>query len=111
MYGLEYVRSNEEYGAIGYTDSDLARDMIDRRSASGMPFYLNDNLVTWKSQKQQSMALSSCEMEFVATTSATCQGVWIRRLFGELTGRRSSPQVLYVDSKSALELMQNPVFH
>ncbi|KAI3510533.1 hypothetical protein L1887_17599 [Cichorium endivia] len=110
-YGLVYTRGSDEKDVTRYTDSDLARDVNDRRSTSGMAFYLNENLVTWASQKQRSVALSSCEAEFMAATSATCQGIWIRRLLIELTGKTVSPVVLYVDNKSAIELMKNPVFH
>lgn len=90
---------------------DLARDVIDRISTSGMEFYLNENLVTWASQKQQNVALSSCETEFMASTSATYEGVWIRRRLEELTRRRINPIVLYVDTKSTSKLMKNMMFH
>lgn len=110
-YGLVYTRGNEEMILTGYTDSDMAKDVIDRRSTTGITFYLNDNLITWAFQKQKSVALSSCEVEFMAATSATCQGIWIRRLLKELTGKKVAPAVLRVDNKSAIELMKNPVFH
>ena len=47
----------------------------------------------------------------MAATSATCQGIWIRRLLNEITGSKISPATLYVDNKSALALMKNPMFH
>lgn len=106
-----YARGNEEITITGYSDSDLAMDVNDRRSTAGMAFYLNGNLVTWASKKQQSVALSSCEAEFMAATSATCQGIWIRRLLSEITGSMIDPAMLYVDNKAALALMRNPVFH
>lgn len=50
-YGLEYVRSCEEDTVIDYTNNDLARVVIEGRSTSSISFYLNENLVTWASQK------------------------------------------------------------
>ncbi|GJU50602.1 zinc finger, CCHC-type containing protein [Tanacetum coccineum] len=91
--------------------SDLANDVNDRKSTGGMAFYVNGNLVTWASQKQRVVALSSCEAEFIAATMAACQGIWLRRLLTEITKQRVPPVTLFVDNQSALELMKNPVFH
>ncbi|XP_023732693.2 secreted RxLR effector protein 161-like [Lactuca sativa] len=44
-YGLKYTRCNGEDIVTGYTDSDLARDVNDKRNTSGMAFYLNEDLV------------------------------------------------------------------
>ncbi|GJS54680.1 zinc finger, CCHC-type containing protein [Tanacetum coccineum] len=110
-FGLVYGRSMEDLSITGYSDSDLANDVVDRRSTGGMAFYVNENLVTWASQKQHCVALSSCEAEFMAATTATCQAIWIRRLLTEITGKIVKPATLYVDNRSALELMKNPVFH
>ncbi|GJT47211.1 zinc finger, CCHC-type containing protein [Tanacetum coccineum] len=110
-YGIVYTKGSGEDIIIGYTDSDFARDVNDRRSTRGMVFYLNNNLVIWGSQKQLCVALSSCEAEFMAATTATCQAIWIKRLLSEITGREIKPPVLFIDNKSALDLAKNPVFH
>lgn len=47
----------------------------------------------------------------MAATTATCQAIWIRRLLSEIMGKEVKPTTLFVDNKSALELMKNPVFH
>ena len=54
---------------IGFSDSDLAGDVVDRRSTGGMCFYLDENLISWASQKQRVIALSSCEAEYMAATT------------------------------------------
>nr|GEX89778.1 uncharacterized mitochondrial protein AtMg00810-like [Tanacetum cinerariifolium] len=76
-----------------------------------MAFYVNGNLVTWASQKQRCVILSSCEAEFMAATMAACQGIWLRRLLTNLTGQNIPPVIMHVDNRSALDLMKNPVFH
>jgi hypothetical protein len=57
------------------------------------------------------VAQSSCEAEYVAATTAATQGIWLARLLGELQGRKPETVELMVDSKSALALAKNPVFH
>ena len=44
-YGLVYPRRSSEMVITGYSDSDLAGDMDDRKSTRGMVFYLNDSLI------------------------------------------------------------------
>lgn len=95
----------------GYSDSDLGGQTDDRKSTGGMVFYLNDNLVTWVSQKQRCVALSSCEAEFMAATAAACQAIWLKNLLGVLTGEDIGPVTLFVDNRSAIDLAKNPVFH
>lgn len=110
-YGLVYTRNGSNSVLSGFSDSDLAGQVDDRKSTGGMAFYLNESLITWVSQKQRCVALSSCEAEFMAATAAACQGVWLRNLLGKLTDKDIGPVVLYVDNKSAIDLAKNPVFH
>ncbi|GKD97779.1 zinc finger, CCHC-type containing protein [Tanacetum coccineum] len=110
-YGLTYTKGESKVTITGYSDSDLANDVNDRKSTGGMAFYVNGNLVTWASQKQRVVALSSCEAEFMAATMAACQGIWLRQLLTNITGQNIPPVIMYVDNRSALDLMKNPVFH
>ena len=96
---------------ICYTDSDLVGDMDDRKSTGCMTFYINDSLVSWNSQKQKMVALSSCEAEFMAATAAACQALWLRSLLGKLTGEELKAVKLFIDNKSTIALMKNLVFH
>ncbi|GKD08760.1 zinc finger, CCHC-type containing protein, partial [Tanacetum coccineum] len=50
-YGLVYTKYHKSDVITGYSDSNHARDVEDRRSTSGMVFYLKENLVTWGSKK------------------------------------------------------------
>lgn len=76
-----------------------------------MVFYLDESLVTWVSQKQRCVALSSCEAEFMAATAAACQGIWLKNLLTHITDMNPGPVVIYVDNKSAIDLAKNPIFH
>lgn len=74
-FGLVYARGTGNYLLSGFSDSDLAENVEDRKSTGGMAFYLDESLITWVSQKQRCVALSSCEAEFMEATAAPCQGV------------------------------------
>lgn len=110
-YGLTYTKGRGNYILSGFSDSDLAGSLEDRKSTSGMAFYLDESLISWVSQKQRCVALSSCEAEFMAATTAACQGIWLQRVLSQITETDSGPIVLYIDNRSAIDLAKNPVFH
>lgn len=110
-YGLRYTKGKGNYILSGFSDSDFAGSTEDRKSTGGMAFYLNENLITWVSQKQKCVALSSCEAEFMAANAAACQGVWLRNLLRQITDIGPGPVIIYVDNKSTIDLSKNPVFH
>lgn len=110
-YGLVYSSGVGNYILSSYSDSNMAGDTDDRKSTGGVVFYLNENLITWVSQKQRCVALSSREAEFMAANAAACQGVWLRNLLRQITDMGDAPVVIYIDNKSAIDLTKNPVFH
>lgn len=86
QYGLIYARNSGNTVVTGFSDSNLGGMSDDRRSTSGVVYYLNDSLISWVSQKQRVVALSSCEAEFMAATAAVCQGIWVRNVLRQITG-------------------------
>ncbi|EHK62702.1 hypothetical protein M3S_E11, partial [Sorghum bicolor] len=92
------------------SDSDYAGDVKDRRSTSGAVYFLDKSLVTWSSQKQKIVALSSCEAEYVAAVAA-CQGIWLSRLISDMMGMKEATVKLLMDNMSAIALSKNPVHH
>jgi hypothetical protein len=110
QFGCVY-KSQGSTELVGYSDSDLVGDVDDRRSTSGCVFLLGSSLVTWASQKQRVVALSSCEAEYIASANAACQGIWLSRLLGELLNIQAPTVKLLVDNKSAIALSKNLVHH
>jgi hypothetical protein len=53
------------------------------------------------------VALSSCEAEYIAGTTAACQGVWLAQLLSELKSEQRTAFVLKIDSQSAIALSKN----
>ena len=53
----------------GYLDADWAGCIDDRKSTLGGCFYLGNNLVSWMSKKQNSVSLSTAEVEYIAAAS------------------------------------------
>jgi hypothetical protein len=65
----------------------------------------------WQSVKQQVVAMSSCEAEYIATSTASTQALWLARLLSDLLGRDTTVVELTVDNQFALALAKSPMFH
>jgi hypothetical protein len=57
------------------------------------------------------VALSSCEAEYIAAATTSCQWVWLERLLCDLLNRDPDKVVLNIDNKSAISLCKNLMFH
>jgi hypothetical protein len=62
--GLWYSKG-ASFQLIGYSDLDYAGCKIDRKSTSGECHMLGRSLVSWTSKKQNSVALSTTEAEYI----------------------------------------------
>jgi hypothetical protein len=85
----------------------MAGDVDSRKSTTGVLFFYGSCPVTWQSQKQKVVALSSCEAEYIAGTTAACQGVWLAQLLSELKSEQRTAFILKIDSQSAIALSKN----
>lgn len=93
----------------GYTDSDYAGDRDNRKSTSAYVYTLCNSCISWKSQLQKIVALSSTEAEYIVVTDAIKEGIWLKGLLNEFGFIKEV--VLYSDSQSAIPLSRNPVLH
>jgi hypothetical protein len=108
VYGGE-----EELVVNGYTDASFQTDKDDYRSQSGFVFMLNGGAVSWKSSKQETVADSTTEAEYIAASEAAKEGVWIKKFISELGVVPSvySPLDLYCDNSGAIAQAKEPKSH
>ncbi|XP_074299655.1 secreted RxLR effector protein 161-like [Silene latifolia] len=75
-FGIWYTKV-PNFKLVGFTDSDWAGCIDDRKSTSGNIFSLGSGAITWSSKKQETIALSSSEAEYIAATTAARQALWL----------------------------------
>ncbi|CAA0357000.1 unnamed protein product [Arabidopsis thaliana] len=109
--GVTYNRTTKVPRLIGFSDSSHNVDEDDGKSTAGHVFYLGRSPISWCSQKQDIVALSSCEAEFMAGTEAAKQAIWLQDLLSEITGTSCEKVTICIDNQSAIALTKNPVFH
>ena len=109
-HGLVFTGGDDDM-LLGYSDSDWAGDVVTRRSVSGYIFQLGQSTISWCSKRQQTVAKSSTEAEYVALSIATQEAIWLRRLLSDLLVDMSSPTEMMEDNRGAIELSKNPKNH
>ncbi|XP_045783756.1 secreted RxLR effector protein 161-like [Maniola jurtina] len=109
-YGLCYL-SSTNHEILGYCDADYANDVDTRRSIRGYVFIKNGAAVTWSSQRQQTVALSTTEAEFMAACAATKEAIWIKQLLSDIGEYKQQTLCLNLDNQSAISVIRNANFH
>jgi len=83
----------------------------DYKSTSGYYFSFCSGIFSWSTKKQDIIAQSSAEAEYVAVAFATNQAIWLRKILLELNLLPKEPTVIYVDNKSTIAMAENPGQH
>jgi hypothetical protein len=108
--GLVFDSANWDQGLLGYTVANWGRDN-DRQSTGGYAFMLFGTIITWSSKRQTTVALSSCEAEYIAETEAAKKTIWLGQLLDSLTNMRPVAVKILGDNRGALALTKNPEYH
>lgn len=109
--GLRYVRKEGEIELEGFTDADWGGCPDTRRSTGAYVFKLGGAAVSWASRRQTSVALSTCEAEYMAACTAAKEAVWLKEMMCQLGCPRNGAVQIRTDSESAINLIKNPVLH
>ncbi|KAK6149412.1 hypothetical protein DH2020_016937 [Rehmannia glutinosa] len=117
---LKYLKGSQEVGLwypkeggfklIGYSASDYAGCRVDRKSTSDTCQMLGNRLISWFSKKQNSIATSTAEAEYIAAGSCCAQILWTRQQLRDYEVEEKEIPIM-CDNTSAIAITQNPVLH
>ena len=68
-------------------------------------------MISWFSKKQSSVSLSTAEAEYIATCSACCEAIWIRKLMSRLFNLELDTTIILCDNQSCIKMTEDLVFH
>ncbi|KAJ9547938.1 hypothetical protein OSB04_020481 [Centaurea solstitialis] len=110
---LVFGGSEDEISVIGYSDASFQTDRDDFRSQSGYVFTLNGGAISWKSSKQDTIADSTTEAEYIAASDAAKEAVWLRNFLSDLrvVASVSRPIDIFYDNSGAVAQAKEPREH
>jgi len=107
--GLWY-RKCSSFDLVAYCDADYARYKVERKSTSGSCQFLGQALIGWSCRKQNTIALSTTEVEYVSAANCCSQILWVRNQLEDYSLRHTSVPI-FCDNTSAINLSKNPIQH
>ena len=109
-YTIQYKQDGSDK-CVGYSDADWAGDPSDRKSTSGYIFVFSGGPISWSSNKQKCIALSTAEAEYVVLSGATQECLWLRQLEVELECPPQGAALIFEDNQSTIAMSKNLQFH
>lgn len=100
-YGITY-KVGGELVSTGYVNSDFAGCKDTCRSTERNIFIVAGGPVSWESKRQETVALSTVEAEYMGFSRATTQALWISKYFNEIGLPIPKPIVIHVDNSDAI---------
>ena len=111
---LTFRKSNTPLTLQGYCDSDWGASTTDRPSVTGYNYQLSQTgpLISWKSRKQPTVALSTCEAEYIALANAVQEAKFLKQLCMDMQVSISEGKTIRrIDNQGAINLAKNPIHH
>lgn len=105
------LSSKSDLQLTAYCDSDYAACPMTRRSLTGFIVMLGNSPIAWKTKKQDVVSCSSAEAEYRSMSFTVRELKWNRELLSCFGIEHKQAMYLFCDSKAALHIAANPVFH
>ena len=102
-------RHTDTLEVVGFSDSNYAGCMDDKKSISGYIFMMAEGSISWKSVKQTLTTSSTMEAKYVECYEATCHAIWLRNfiLVLEVVHSISRPLKLLCDNSAVVSFSRN----
>jgi len=113
-FGIRYIMNNDNTNELiitGYCDADWGGDKNDRKSTTGYCVFINNNLISWNTKKQPTVALSTAEAELMAIVEVVKEVKWMSAVLHELKFIVKKPMIIYSDNQAAGKMAQHDVDH
>lgn len=104
-YGIHYAY-NGKIGIDAYSDSDFAGCLATRRSTTGYVLFIDRTPVAWCSRRQDIVALSTAEAEYIAAAECGKEIIYVKSLINEMLNI-DVDAVLHVDNQSAINMLKS----
>ncbi|UZJ57449.1 hypothetical protein CBS101457_006769 [Exobasidium rhododendri] len=113
-YSLKYhigINRDSNGQLVTYCDADYAGDKATARSTGGVLTTFNSGIITWMSRRQDCVATSSLESEYIVLCDGAKETAWMRRLLEHFGLKPSGPTTIHADNQGANAYAKDTQFH
>ncbi|XP_019259265.1 PREDICTED: uncharacterized protein LOC109237415 [Nicotiana attenuata] len=107
-FGVQTLSQFLQQPKISHMEAALR---IVKKSVIGFLVKVSDSLVSWKSKKQTTISRSSAEAEYRSLATTVAELIWLYGLLTEVDTKIQLPINIYSDSKAAIQIAANPIYH
>jgi len=108
---LKLCLGGKEVSLRGYCDADWGGDANERRSTTGYVFFVGVGAISWNCKRQPTIALSTTEAEYMATSQCTKEAIWLRKLMADVGLVQDGATIIMCDNQGCIALAKNPTHH
>lgn len=106
-FKLTLSPSSDDHQVQLFTDATWANDLDTRTSQSGIIAFWKNCPISWTSNKQRNITLSSTESELNALSDGIQENLWLTHLISELWNVKLLPSLFHINNKGLLEKIQH----
>jgi hypothetical protein len=110
---LAYVKAIINYRlhySKDWVDSDYVNS-DDRKSTTGLYFFVENALVYWCSKRQVTIATSTTVAKYFTLYKATTECVYLRNLMADIGLSQTGPTLIREDNQTTIKLAEDETFH
>jgi hypothetical protein len=104
------IKSPQSFTLVAYSDANWGGDLDGRKSTTGTIIKFNGDVISWLSKKQQTVALSTAEAEYMALSATTCELLWYQMWIQEVFNIKLIGSI-NCDNQAAIHLSNNDGIH
>ena len=105
--GLCFTRNDGILNLVAYSDSDWGSEIADRKSITGYVIMIDDGVVTYKTKKQDCVAKSSFEADFIALSECVYNVLLAKDILNFLNVRIKMPIPVYCDNQTTIHAFKS----
>lgn len=72
---------------------------------------MGSSMISWMIQKQDTIALSSAEAEYIASCEVRREAFWLRKFLSDIFEGPMDPTVIHYDKTNYIRLSEDTMFH
>lgn len=111
-FKLTYTRNSYDNFLCGFVDSSWGDNELDRKSTTGYVFKLFEQCtLCWQTKRQQTVAASTTEAEYMALFEAVRESLWLKSLVTSINVQVTRPIPIYEDNNGCISIANNPTSH